>query len=202
MAFGLIVGSIILVLAIMILRWKVHVNEAREKAAEADLAQAMRLAELAELAEVPGEHQKKDKWTERLLREWEQHGKVIIAVDVDDTILPYKTATQEECDKVINLLKDCRGVGAYIILYTCRNGDGIEEALKYCESKHLSIDAANKNPPGVDLTWGHTAKPYANIFLDDRAGLTENIARLEHCMVMMRCKKYGEMLDRPGSVEF
>lgn len=194
---GLIIGIIVMVIAFMYFRNQADINEVSEVFKQ----QEARVAELAKL-NVPGEHQSVDKWTERLLREWEQHGKIIIAVDVDDTILPYKTATQKECDIVINLLKDSRAVGAYIILYTCRNSNGIEEAIKYCDSKDLNIDAANKNPPGIDLPWGHTAKPYANIFLDDRAGLQENIERLSYCMYRMRAKKYGEMLDRPGSVEF
>lgn len=143
-----------------------------------------------------------DKYTQRLLREWEQHGKLIIATDVDDTILPYLTATQAECDKVIELLKDCQRVGAYIILYTCRNGDGIKEALAYCESKGLHIDAANENPPGVDLKWGHTAKPYANIFLDDRGHLEAACARLAECMYRMRAAQWSERLNYPGAMGF
>ncbi len=143
-----------------------------------------------------------DKYAQRLLREWEEHGKVIIGTDVDDTILPYKTATQAECDEVIELLKECRAVGAYIILFTCRNGSGIDEAIKYCESKGLHIDAANKNPPGVDLAWGHQAKPYANIFLDDRGHLRASMNRLAACMYRMRAKQWSERLDNPGSTEF
>lgn len=143
-----------------------------------------------------------DKYTQRLLDEWTQHGKIIIGVDIDDTILPYKTATERECNSVINTIKDCQAVGAWVIIYTCRNEAGIEEALKYCKSKDLHIDATNRNPPGVKLQYGNTAKPYANIFLDDRGGLGENLERLKECMYRMRAKQWSQRLDSPGSTEF
>ena len=140
-----------------------------------------------------------DKYTQRLLDEWIQHGKIIIAVDIDDTILPFRTATQQECDNTINLIKECQAVGAYVIIYTCRNEAGQAEALEYCKTKDLHIDAVNKNPEGVKLPYGHTAKPYANIFLDDRAQLDAAKERLSHCMHMVRAKQWSERLDYPGA---
>lgn len=140
-----------------------------------------------------------DKYTQRLLDEWEQHGKIIIAVDIDDTILPYRTSTQKECDNIINLVKECQAVGAYVIIYTCRNSDGIKEALEYCKSKDLHIDAVNENPKGVNLPYGHTAKPYANIFLDDRGELRGASERLADCMYRMRAKNWSSRLNYPGA---
>lgn len=140
-----------------------------------------------------------DKYTERLLKEWETHGKIIIALDIGDTILPFRTATQEECDDTINLVKECQRVGAWVIIYTCRNEAGCHEALEYCKTKDLHIDAVNKNPEGVNLPYGHTAKPYANIFLDDRAHLEAAKIRLADCMYMMRAKQWSERLDYPGA---
>lgn len=143
-----------------------------------------------------------DKYTQRLLDEWRQHGKIIIAIDVDDTILPYRTSTQKECDKVIQLVKDCQTVGAWVVLYTCRNSDGIVEAMDYCRNKGLHIDAANRNPEGVNLPFGHHAKPYANIFLDDRAHLQGAVERLSECMYRMRSEKLSQKMDYDGSSGF
>lgn len=143
-----------------------------------------------------------DKYTERLLKEWETHGKIIIALDIDDTILPYRTSTEVECDDTIKLVKECQEVGAYVIIYTCRNDSGQQEALEYCKSKGLHIDAVNKNPEGVNLEFGHTAKPYANIFLDDRAHLDAAKERLADCMYRMRSNKLRDSMDYPGSSGF
>jgi hypothetical protein len=148
------------------------------------------------------EHQDLDKYTLRLLKEWKQHGKVIIALDVDDTILPYRTATQAECDEIISLVKECQAVGAWVILYTCRNADGMQEALDYCKSKDLHIDNVNKNPGGIVLPYGNTAKPYANIYLDDRGHLQASSKRLRECMYRMRAEQWSQRLDSPGSTEF
>lgn len=138
-----------------------------------------------------------DKYSKRLLKEWQEHGKIIIAIDIDDTVLPYKTATQTECDKIINLVKECQVVGAYVIIYTCRNEGGIQEALKYCASKSLFVDAVNKNP--INLPYGNMSKPYANIFLDDRADLQAAYNRLAECMYRMRAQQWSQRLDYPGA---
>ena len=148
------------------------------------------------------EHQEMDKYTARLLKEWKEHGKLIIALDVDDTILPFRTATQAECDKIISLVKECQAVGAWVILFTCRNADGMQEALDYCKSKDLHIDNVNKNPGGITLPYGNTAKPYANIYLDDRGHLEAAAKRLRECMYRMRAEQWSNRLDAPGSTEF
>src|ERR1700749_764761 len=101
-----------------------------------------------------------DKYTQRLIDEWIQHGNLIIASDYDDTLKPWRTATQEECDGVIELLKECALVGAHIIIFTCRNVNNNPEAkaeiTDYCDSKGLTISAINENP--IPLPYGNSGK--------------------------------------------
>ena len=48
------------------------------------------------------------KYIDRLVNEWQSHGKIIIGVDFDSTISPYHTLdNQEDIDRTIKLLKDC-----------------------------------------------------------------------------------------------
>lgn len=109
----------------------------------------------------------------RLLSEWKEHKKIIIAVDYDDTIFPWKFNDQEQCDKVIKELILCRNTGAYITIFTCSNVDRFQEIKDYCASKGLVIDSINENP--IKLPYGNVNKIYANIFIDDRAGLNESL---------------------------
>lgn len=119
----------------------------------------------------------KEKYIQRLIKEWLTHGKIIIACDYDDTISPWRFTTEEDLkfyDNVIEELRYSKNVGAYIIIFTACDPNRYDEIINYCLSKGLIIDGINKTP--VDLPYGKEgSKIYANIFLDDRGGLEESI---------------------------
>jgi hypothetical protein len=56
---------------------------------------------------------------------------------------------------------------------------------------NLKIDSINQNP--INLPYGNSSKIYANIFLDDRAGLNESLDRLYRVMYMIRGKKASNL---------
>lgn len=125
-----------------------------------------------------------EKAINRLFTEWKEHGRIIIGLDYDDTISPWRAATQEDCDKVINLVKLAKSTGAYVVIHTACNPDRYDEIKSYCASKGLELDGINTTP--LPLPYGHNTKIYANIFLDDRAGLSESLGILEKAMYKMR----------------
>ena len=55
---------------------------------------------------------------DRLVENWRQHGKIIIAFDFDNTIYDYygKNYTYS---KVVQLLQECKNMGCVLILCTC-----------------------------------------------------------------------------------
>ena len=126
-----------------------------------------------------------NKYKERLYKEWKQHGKIIIAVDYDSTISPWPTIdNQEDIKKVIELLQIAYNTGAYIVINTCSKPDRYESIQKHCDELKIPIDSININP--VELPYGLNGKIYANIYLDDRAGLNEALDQLESVMYMIR----------------
>jgi hypothetical protein len=125
-------------------------------------------------------------YLERLESEWDQHGKIIIACDFDDTISPWKMH-QTDFKKVISVLKVAKETGAYLVIFTACNPDRYEEIKVYCAGEGLEIDAINENP--IDLPYGKTKKIYANIFIDDRAGLNEALEILEMACYRRRGKQ-------------
>ena len=40
-------------------------------------------------------------YTNRLVKEWLRNGKIIIACDLDDTIIPYNEELKENCNKMV-----------------------------------------------------------------------------------------------------
>ncbi len=138
------------------------------------------------------------KYIERLYKEWIGHNRIIVAVDWDDTLSPWKLNSKEECLPVWDLLKKVRATGAYITIFTACKENRYDEIRKDCKLGGLEIDSINKNP--IDLPYGNTNKIYANIFLDDRAGLQQAMDILETTMYKVRGRQEQEKLLNLGEL--
>jgi hypothetical protein len=124
-----------------------------------------------------------NKYVVRLRREWEQYGKIIIGVGYDDTISPWKW-TKEELQDTIIVIKLAQLCGDYVEIFTSSSEDRYEENRKYVNSIGIRVDSININP--IDIPYGNTTKIYANIYLDDRAGLEEAKEILRTCIYLQR----------------
>lgn len=110
------------------------------------------------------------KYSDRLLNEWIKHGKIIIALDFDNTIYPFGDFDNtNEILETIDLVKQCQLVGCYVVIHTSCDKSRYDEIKKYCIEKGIEISSINTNP--IPLKYGNEGKVYANIYLDDRAGL-------------------------------
>ncbi|MGL4572668.1 MAG: hypothetical protein ACRCVJ_16565 [Clostridium sp.] len=108
----------------------------------------------------------------RLKKEFYQYGKLVVAVDFDDTIYDFHNKGRKYND-VIEVVKRFKQEGfAYIVIFTASNEDRYEQIRDYCDSIGICIDAINENIPGLNLPQGK--KIYYNILLDDRSGLKES----------------------------
>lgn len=95
----------------------------------------------------------------------------IVAVDFDGTLvmdeypeigLPY--------NDLFDFCKKLRRLGVKIILWTCRSGEQLEEAVDFCELLGLKFDAVNQNIPEVQERYGgDTRKVFADVYIDDKA---------------------------------
>ncbi len=94
----------------------------------------------------------------------------IIAVDFDGTLCENKWPEIGEPNlELIAYLKERRAAGDKLILWTCRVGEILENAVKWSAEHGLVFDAVNENLPEV-LEWmgGDTRKIFANEYIDDR----------------------------------
>lgn len=95
----------------------------------------------------------------------------ILAVDFDGTLVndefPEVGFAHYE---IIDLLKRLHKKGVKIILWTCRTGQHLEDAISFCNVVKLPLDAVNKNIPEVIAMYGEdTRKVFADLYLDDKA---------------------------------
>jgi predicted HAD superfamily phosphohydrolase YqeG len=133
------------------------------------------------------------KYIDRLVKEWQTHGKIIVGVDFDNTISPYHTLdNQEDIDRTIKILKDCQLVGCYTVIHTACNEDRHSEIMEYCNKIGIKVDSINQTP--IELPYGNKgSKPYCNHFLDDRAALPAALDILEEAMYKQRSFKYSSV---------
>ena len=71
---------------------------------------------------------------------------------------------------VIELLKMARLQGVKVILWTCREGNYLTEALEWCKDHGLEFDAVNENlPEAAEYLGRNTRKVLADLYIDDKS---------------------------------
>lgn len=70
----------------------------------------------------------------------------------------------------IEYLKNARKKGDKIILWTCRDGELLEQAVSWCSAQGLEFDAINDNLPEMIEQYGtNPRKIGADYYIDDKA---------------------------------
>lgn len=97
----------------------------------------------------------------------------IYAVDFDGTICEndYPNIGAVKTDVVAALIM-LKGRGDKLILWTCREGKELDEAITFCEELGLSFDAVNAN---IDDEQGSCKKVHADYYFDDKNLLESDI---------------------------
>lgn len=94
----------------------------------------------------------------------------IIAVDFDGTLCINKfPEIGLPNENVIHYIKERKKQGAKLILWTCRVGEQLKEAVKWCKMHGIEFDAVNENLPEIiEMMGGDTRKIFADEYLDDK----------------------------------
>lgn len=103
----------------------------------------------------------------------------IVAIDYDSTL--FKGSYPEKGDpilKVIKKIKEFKSNGAEIVLWTCREGWTLQEAMERCKEQGIEFDAVNDNAPSQTKYMVEKLKEgsifahrkiFADIYVDDRS---------------------------------
>ena len=94
--------------------------------------------------------------------------KPIVAVDFDGTLSldsQYPNIGRFNTH-LYEALMELKGIGWSIVLWTCREGKELKEAVEWCANNGLKFDAINENPPEVPFK---SRKVVADMYIDDRA---------------------------------
>ena len=103
----------------------------------------------------------------RLVEEYKNHKSLVVAFDFDDTVYDFHKKGRIYSD-VIQLLKDLKAINCYLICWTGQEDE--EFVSDYLKQNNIPFDAINEHP---SFREGNSRKIYANVYLDDRAGLKQ-----------------------------
>lgn len=94
----------------------------------------------------------------------------IIAVDFDGTLCENKwPEIGKPNTELIAYLKERQEAGDKLILWTCRVGEALKNAIDWSAAQGLIFDTINENLPEVIDEFGcNTRKVFANEYIDDR----------------------------------
>ena len=96
---------------------------------------------------------------------------MIIAVDFDGTLCKNRYPKIGEANyPVICELMRRRATGDRLILWTCRCGKDLKDAVEWCRNRGLTFDAVNANLPEHIKQFGNDSrKVYADEYWDDKS---------------------------------
>ena len=95
----------------------------------------------------------------------------IIAVDFDGTLCEAQwPGIGEPIWPMIRYIKARQEEGARLILWTCRCGDELQDAVNWARDHGIEFEAVNDNVPDmIDLFDNNSRKIFAHEYIDDKA---------------------------------
>ena len=101
--------------------------------------------------------------------------KKIIAVDFDGTLSRARwPGVGVPNFLLIHKLIELQKAGHKIILWTCREGEALHNAIEWCKEMNLVFDAVNDNLPEVKELYGNNSRKIScDIYIDDKSCIPE-----------------------------
>lgn len=136
---------------------------------------------------------------DRLRREWREHGGLIVAVDFDSTLCPYKQYEIDVDSELIRqLVRELAHYGCTIIIWTAAEEERHPQVKQYLSDHAVPYHYFNEDAPTSRLKY-RTRKLYYNVLLDDRAGLHEVYTALCQLLNEVKyqtcCDQYDKMVN-------
>lgn len=108
---------------------------------------------------------------ERLSYENRGREDYVVAVDFDGTLCK---SQYPECGEPISenvqRVRELKRQGATIILWTCREGEALAKAVRWCEEHGVPVDYINENAPSRIARYRNDCRKIsADLYIDDKA---------------------------------
>lgn len=110
----------------------------------------------------------------RLLRDYQTHGSLIVAVDFDNTIYDFHSQGLD-MSRAISCVKRCIDAGFSVFVFTANSDEAFVRKVWF---DMFAKDGVAINVSPLDHQF-ESRKPYYSILLDDRAGLDSALSQVE-----------------------
>jgi hypothetical protein len=109
---------------------------------------------------------------QRLLSEYRKYNSLIVCVDFDDTLYDFHKQGNSY-EQVIQLIRDLHKANCHIIIWT--GNQDLELIEAYLFNKNIPYNNINDEAPVSKKLLGNKVprKVYANVYIDDRSGMTQ-----------------------------
>lgn len=111
---------------------------------------------------------------QRLLEEYNRYGSLVVAFDFDDTVYDFHNKGRSYTD-IVELLRMLKSKNCFLICWTGQ--ENLDFVADYLELHSIPFDSINENPP---FHRSSSKKVYANVYLDERAGLSQVYNELQY----------------------
>jgi hypothetical protein len=120
---------------------------------------------------------------------------MIIAVDFDNTLFTEVfPGVGEPIWTTINWLKEQKKKGATLILWTCRGGENLKQAVEACKSVGLTFDYINENDPERNAQYNNDSRKVgADIYLEDKCLHPNDLIPKEIKTIRCECGRESQL---------
>lgn len=124
---------------------------------------------------------------DRLWAEYQKYGSLIVACDFDDTLYDFH-GTGESYEQVRQLVRDLHKANCFIAIWT--GNQNTEFVTNFLKENNIPFDSINDEAPVSKKLLGDSIprKLYANVYLDDRAGLNQVYDDLKRLLANLELK--------------
>lgn len=105
----------------------------------------------------------------------------IYAIDFDGTLCENAYPNiGKPITETITFIKDLKLDGGKLILWTCRAGEHLEKAIKWCENQGIYFDSVNENLPEVIKNYNSDSRKItADYYIDDKGINAKDIFQIK-----------------------